>query len=491
MIRRIKIGTGSCGLAAGAAEVFDYFKENINECEVIGVGCVGHCYAEPLVEAETEKGSYFYQHAKPTRAFLDTVLNLADRDRLSIRPERQERELIKVTRLAGKIDPTSIDEFIRFGGYRSLDKALQMKPEDIVAEVKTSGLRGRGGGGFPTGLKWSLLQAKEAEEKVLICNADEGDPGAFMDRSLMESVPHQVLEGMLIAAHATGATQVFIYCRAEYPLAIKHLKVAIRQILDRQLNRIDSREITIRIKEGAGAFVCGEETAMIHSLEGSRGTPRFRPPYPTDAGYKGYPTLINNVETYANIPLIIDVGGAEFAKVGTENSKGTKLFALAGDLPYPGLVEVPMGITLGEVVYTIGGAQEGAIKAVQIGGPSGGCIPAEHIEAAGFEILAMKMVLLNKSTAADFYTIHKGKPFYEDLVQFMSSGRCVVAILEKENAVEDFRRLIGATDPKEAAKGTIRRKLAANKQENIIHASDSAENAEKEIAFFFSKWELL
>ena len=380
MITRIKIGTGSCGLAAGAAEVFDFFKKNITGIEIIGVGCIGHCYAEPLVEVETDQGSVFFEKVEPKQTFIDKVLNLDDSSRLPLRPERSDRELIKVTKLAGRIDPISIDEYFENSGYNALKKALTMKPVDVVNEVKTSGLRGRGGAGFTTGMKWGFLNAQKTTEKVLICNADEGDPGAFMDRSMMESVPHQVLEGMLIAAHATGATQIFIYCRAEYPLAIKHLKFAIKQIVEHGLNKINGRDITIKIKEGAGAFVCGEETAMIHSLEGSRGTPRFRPPYPTDSGFKGLPTMINNVETFANVPIIINEGGAEFAKIGTENSKGTKLFALAGDLKYPGLVEVPMGITLGEIVYEIGGVEKGSIKAVQIGGPSGGCIPSNHFD---------------------------------------------------------------------------------------------------------------
>ncbi|MGC9364238.1 MAG: NADH-ubiquinone oxidoreductase-F iron-sulfur binding region domain-containing protein [Fidelibacterota bacterium] len=380
MIKRIKIGTGSCGLAAGAGEVYDFFRENIRDIDVIGVGCIGHCYAEPLVEVETDQGSVFYEKVEPTQVFIDKIRNLDEQSRLKFRPERRERERLKVTRLAGRIDPTSIDEYLKNGGYSALTKAMTIPPEQVVEEVKRSGLRGRGGAGFPTGLKWSFLQKSRNSDKVLICNADEGDPGAFMDRSMMESVPHQVLEGMLIAAYATGATLIFIYCRAEYPLAIKHLKTAIDQIIKHGLNQIGDRKLTIQIKEGAGAFVCGEETAMIHSLEGSRGTPRFRPPYPTDSGFKGLPTMINNVETFANIPIIINEGGAEFAKIGTEKSKGTKLFALAGDLKYPGLVEVPMGITLGEIVYDIGGAEKGSVKAVQIGGPSGGCIPAEHFD---------------------------------------------------------------------------------------------------------------
>jgi len=372
---------GSCGLAAGAAQVFDFLNKNIQEIDIIGVGCIGHCYAEPLIEVETENGSVFYKNAQPKQEFIDKILRLDDSSRLQFKSKRKNLEHIKVTKLAGRIDPVSLAEYRQNGGYTALEKALSMKSADVVNEVKISKLRGRGGGGFPTGLKWSFLHAKTSNQKILICNADEGDPGAFMDRSLMESVPHQLLEGMLIGAHATGATQLFIYCRAEYPLAIKHLKIAIDQIIENKLNHLNNRQVTIKIKEGAGAFVCGEETAMIHSLEGSRGTPRFRPPYPTDHGFKGYPTLINNVETFANIPIIINEGGEKFASIGTENSTGTKLFALAGDVKYTGLVEVPMGITIGEIVYEIGGSEKGSVKAVQIGGPSGGCIPSDLFDA--------------------------------------------------------------------------------------------------------------
>lgn len=377
MIKRLKIGIGSCGLAAGAGEVFDFFTKNVPQVEVVGVGCIGHCYAEPIVEVETEKGSIFYQQAQPTTAFLNKVLQLQTDSQLTFPVARTQRELIKITKLMGRINPVSIDEYIAHGGYHVLKKALTMRAADIIKEVKISDIRGRGGAGFRTGTKWAFLHSKSTKEKIIICNADEGDPGAFMDRSLMESIPHQVLEGMLIAAYATGATQLLIYCRAEYPLAVRHLQKAIDQITDQKINNLNGYAISIKIKEGAGAFVCGEETAMIHSLEGKRGTPRFRPPYPTDYGYKGLPTMINNVETFANIPIIINEGGQEFAKIGTSASKGTKIFALAGDLKYTGLVEVPMGITLAEIVYQIGGAEKEQVKAVQIGGPSGGCIPAE------------------------------------------------------------------------------------------------------------------
>ncbi|MBO5689669.1 MAG: 4Fe-4S binding protein, partial [Lentisphaeria bacterium] len=331
---------------------------------------------EPLVEVLTEgQQCIYYAHVRPED--VDNILRLGEEGRFVIPEARRCRELVKVLALAGHVNPVSYEDYVENGGYKGLERALNMTPEEVVQEMLDSGLRGRGGGGFPTGRKWSFLAAKQAEEKIIICNADEGDPGAFMDRSLMESVPHQVLEGMLIAAAATGATRLFIYCRAEYPLAIKHLNIAIKQVYDHKRNVIRGRELEIVIKEGAGAFVCGEETALIASLEGRRGQPRFRPPFPTDSGWKNFPTMINNVETFGNVPVILRDGAAEFTKVGSEGSKGTKLFALAGDLKYPGLVEVPMGLTLAEIVFGIGGADPAEVKAVQTGGPSGGCIPVE------------------------------------------------------------------------------------------------------------------
>jgi len=377
-IRKIKVGMASCGMAAGAGPVFDFFKEHASQIPVIGVGCLGHCYAEPTVEVETADGqSIIYRDVEATQAAFDNIMSLGGNNRLIVPEARKKREMLKVTRLAGRIDPNSLDEYCANGGYAALKKALAMPPAQVIDEVLKSGLRGRGGGGFPTGRKWQLLGAKQAEQKLLICNADEGDPGAFMDRSMMESVPHQVLEGMLIGAYATGATKLYIYCRAEYPLAIRNMSNAIKQAYEHKLNVINGRELEVIIKEGAGAFVCGEETALIASLEGKRGMPRFRPPFPTDSGWMGYPTSLNNVETFANVPLLIAEGGENYARIGTEKSKGTKLFALAGDLKYPGLIEVPMGITLGEIVFDIGGAERGSVKAVQTGGPSGGCIPVE------------------------------------------------------------------------------------------------------------------
>ncbi len=377
-IKVIRVGAASCGMAAGAAPVLELLYKKADGIEVQEVGCLGHCYAEPMVEVITTDGeSILYGNVAGTEQAVDNILNLSQEGRFTIPEGRASKELVKVLKLAGRVVPTSWEDYLANHGYEAFKRALTMTPAEVVDEVIKSGLRGRGGGGFPTGRKWSFLAAKQAPEKILICNADEGDPGAFMDRSLMESVPHQLLEGMLIAAYATGATKAFIYCRAEYPMAIKHLKIAIKQIYEHEYNKFDGRELEIIIKEGAGAFVCGEETAMINSLEGKRGTPRFRPPFPTDSGWKGYPTMINNVETFGNVPLILREGAEAYAAVGTEGSKGTKLFALAGDLKRPGLVEVPMGITLAEIVFEIGGANPEDVKAVQCGGPSGGCIPVE------------------------------------------------------------------------------------------------------------------
>ncbi|MBE6356258.1 MAG: NADH-quinone oxidoreductase subunit F [Lentisphaerae bacterium] len=372
-----KIGLASCGIAAGGEAVLSALK-NATSLPITEVGCIGHCYAEPLVEACLADGSsVMYCNVKPDEKSIQNILALGENSRFIIPEVRKKKELLKVLALAGHIIPTDIDDYIANGGYEGLKKALSLSPEEVINEIKLSGLRGRGGGGFPTGTKWSFLAAKPGFDKTVICNADEGDPGAFMDRSLMESVPHQVLEGMLIAAYATGASRLVIYCRAEYPLAIKHLKIAIEQIYAAKLNIFDNRSVEISIKEGAGAFVCGEETALIASLEGQRGMPRFRPPFPTDRGYQGKPTMINNVETFGNVPVILREGGNVFAQTGSEGSKGTKLFALAGDLKYPGLVEVPMGTTLNEIVFEIGGADREQVKAVQTGGPSGGCIPVE------------------------------------------------------------------------------------------------------------------
>ena len=453
-IKMIKIGTASCGLAAGADEVLKYLRENLKDTRIEEVGCIGHCYAEPLVEIETASGSFLYGNVEPKQELLDKILACDTEACLKLRSERTQKECLKVTALAGKIVPTDIDEYMTEGGYKALTKAISMSSADVVDEVKKSGLRGRGGGGFPTGIKWSFLAAKEAEEKILICNADEGDPGAFMDRFLMESVPHQMLEGMLIAAHATGATKLFIYCRAEYPLAIKNLSIAINQIKERKLNEnINGRTLDIIIKEGAGAFVCGEETALIASLEGKRGTPRYRPPFPTDKGWSGYPTMINNVETFANIPIIIAEGAEAYASLGTEKSKGTKLFALAGDLEYPGLVEVPMGITLAEIVFDIGGADRNNVKAVQTGGPSGGCIPVEHFDVAvDYDSLGALGAIMG---SGGLIVIGKNRCMVETARYFLdfthreSCGKCTFCRVGTKRMFESLERITGGEGTQE------------------------------------------
>jgi NADH-quinone oxidoreductase subunit F len=444
-IQKINVGTASCGIAAGADELLIFLRGKLPAVPVEEVGCIGHCYAEPLLEVVTDAGSFWYAKAEPNDKFLEKMLNFSSEGRFEVAPQRKSKELIKVLKLAGHICPVSIDEYIANGGYNALKKSLTMSPAEVIDVVKKAGLRGRGGAGFPTGTKWQFMAAKNSEQKIMICNADEGDPGAFMDRSLMESVPHQVLEGMLIGAYATGATKLFIYCRAEYPLAIKHLNIAIGQIKERELNKVGGRELEIIIKEGAGAFVCGEETAMIASLEGHRGTPRFRPPFPTDRGWKGYPTLINNVETFGNIALIINEGSEKFAAVGTANSKGTKLFALAGDLKYPGLIEVPMGITLAEIVFDIGGAEPDGVKAVQTGGPSGGCIPVElfntpvdydSLKSLGTIMGSGGMIVIGKNRC-----MVETARYFLDFTHRESCGKCTFCRVGTKRMFETLERI--------------------------------------------------
>ncbi len=359
-----------------------------NEVEVRGVGCLKLCCGGPLVAADPL--NVVYQKVTPADAprlvaALDgTEIGVAKVD-LSHPFFAKQRNIVLEN--SGIVDPESIESYIALDGYRALRDVLrEMTPADVIAAVTKSGLRGRGGAGYPTGLKWATVAKTKSTRKFVICNADEGDPGAFMDRSVLESDPHRVIEGMIIAAYAVGADQGYIYVRAEYPLAIKRLQNAIRQA--RQLGLLGSGifespfSFNIEIRIGAGAFVCGEETALIASIEGRRGTPRPRPPYPAEYGLFGHPTLINNVETFANIPPIIRHGAEWFASIGTEKSKGTKVFALAGQIKHTGLIEVPMGITLREIVEEMGGgAPDGKpVKAVQTGGPSGGCVPATEFD---------------------------------------------------------------------------------------------------------------
>ncbi|MHB0959161.1 MAG: NADH-quinone oxidoreductase subunit NuoF [Pirellulaceae bacterium] len=393
--------------SSGAAGVLAALQEKVGEQEnageqekageqtpvrVKGVGCMGLCAAGPLVEV-TSHGQHapvMYQHVRPADA-AELVASLGGQvvERLVCPTDvpffaRQQKIVLENS---GIIDPEDIDQYIAADGYRALVTALtEMTPAEVLREVDASGLRGRGGGGYPAGLKWSTVAKMPGHEKFVICNADEGDPGAFMDRAVLESDPHRVVEGMVLAGYAVGASHGFVYVRAEYPLAIERLTTAIRQAMKKGLlgpNICETRfSFDIEIRLGAGAFVCGEETALMASIEGNRGQPRPRPPYPAQSGLWGYPTLINNVETLANIPPIIRRGGAWFASIGTEKSKGTKVFALAGRIRNTGLIEVPMGVTLRDIVVTIGGGvPEGSrFKAVQTGGPSGGCLPEQFLD---------------------------------------------------------------------------------------------------------------
>ena len=407
-----------------------------DRCQVKGVGCMGLCSEGPLVSTSND---LMYKHVTAADAgeLLDSLDGPAvERLRCPTDVPFFERQKKIVLENSGVVDPERIEDYIAEGGYRGLIQALtEMTPQQVISEITTSGLRGRGGAGYPTGLKWSTVSKAVGTQKYVICNADEGDPGAFMDRSVLESDPHRVLEGMLIAAYAVGASEGFIYVRAEYPLAIKRLKTAIRQA--ERLGLIGTNicgtrfNFRVDLRLGAGAFVCGEETALIASVEGKRGTPRPRPPYPAMEGLLGQPTLINNVETYANVAPIIRNGGAWYAEIGTEKSKGTKVFALAGRVQNTGLVEVPMGITLRDIVFEIGGGiPEGReFKAVQTGGPSGGCLPSQFLDMpVDYESLAKAgsimgsggMIVMDQSSCM----VDVAK-YFMDFCMTESCGKCI------------------------------------------------------------------
>jgi NADH-quinone oxidoreductase subunit F len=399
----ITVGTATCGRAAGALDVVDAFNKELTrrglEVPIIQVGCIELCYADPLVTiSKPDSLRVVYPNVTPdivprlVEGYVagdDPCLELAlgtlegDGGETVYIPElpRFEHELRLILRHCGYIDPENINHYIANGGYSGLEKALKMSPKEVIGELKIAGLRGRGGAGFPTHRKWELCRRAKGTSKYVICNADEGDPGAFMDRVVLESDPHQVIEGMVIAGHVVGAEQGYIYVRAEYPLAIERVQIALKQAGERGFlgdNILGSGfGFHIEIAAGAGAFVSGEETALIAAIEGRMSTPRPRPPYPAESGLWGRPTLVNNVKTFANIPFIIERGADWFTSNGTEESKGTAVFALAGKVVNSGLTEVPMGTTLRELIYDIGGgiAKDKHFKAVQIGGPSGGCLP--------------------------------------------------------------------------------------------------------------------
>ncbi len=401
--RRILVCSTGC-LAVGAREVEAAFRSEVgaagmqDDVDVVQTGCHGLCAMAPVVVIEPHDIIYGRNRIKYIPdVFAQTVMDGkiirrfcygrdADTAHVADIPF-YTHQTKRVLRNVGRIDPQQIEAAIQRGVYQAAARTLtSMNPEEVIEEVKTSGLRGRGGAGFPTGLKWEICKASPGAARYLICNADEGDPGAFMDRALLEGDPHSVLEGMIIAAFAIDAAKGFIYVRNEYPIAVRHIRIAVQQAVDLGLLGPDilgsGFSLDIEVREGAGAFVCGEETAMIASLEGERGTPRPKPPYPAARGYQGEPTVINNVETFANMPVVVEHGGAEFARSGTKGSKGTKIFALAGQVMNTGLVEVPMGATIRDIIFGVGGGmpRNREFKAVQMGGPSGGCVPASHLD---------------------------------------------------------------------------------------------------------------
>ncbi len=411
-------------------------------CHVKGVGCMGLCAAGPLVSVEPD--GTLYQNVRPSDETTDTAdivdgLDSAPVPRLQLDPNLPffKAQTKIVLENSGKIDPESIEDYITQSGYEALLKAItSMTSAEVIDQVSKSGLRGRGGAGYPTGLKWSTVsKAGNGGMKYVICNADEGDPGAFMDRSVLESDPQRVLEGMAIAAYAVGASRGYIYVRAEYPLAIKRLKTAIKQAEKLGLlgDKIGESNFSfhIDIRLGAGAFVCGEETALIASVEGKRGQPRSRPPYPAQQGLWGAPTLINNVETFANVPPIIRNGGQWYASIGTEKSKGTKVFALAGRVTNTGLIEVPMGITLRDIIFKLGGGIPSGrrFKAAQTGGPSGGCVPEQFLDMpVDYESLAKVGSIMGSGgliVMDDSSCMVDVAKFFMDFCQSESCGKCV------------------------------------------------------------------
>jgi NADH:ubiquinone oxidoreductase subunit F (NADH-binding)/(2Fe-2S) ferredoxin len=456
------IGAGTCGLGAGAGKtlnaVKDYLAKKELEADVIEVGCIGLCSAEPLMDIQLPGFNRIsFQHVTEDKAesLLDAILQFEIPDDIEILGQFSNGNNKKwegiafinehpffapqnrlVLKNCGIVDPVSIEEYVASGGYAGYLSLLETTaPLEVCNMIEQSGLRGRGGGGFPSGKKWKFAAQKEADQKYLICNADEGDPGAFMDRAVIEGDPHRLIEGMAIAAFGIGATKAYVYIRAEYPLAIERLNKALQQARDAGLlgkNIFNTgTDFEIKVKMGAGAFVCGEETALIHSIEGMRGMPRPRPPFPAVQGLFGKPTIINNVETLSNIPEIIRLGVENFSNIGTESSKGTKVFALSGKVKLTGLIEVPMGTTLREVIFDIAGGipDQKAFKSVQVGGPSGGCVTEENLDTpieyeSLLKIGAMMgsggLVVMDEDTCM----VDVAK-FFMDFIQRESCGKCI------------------------------------------------------------------
>ncbi len=456
---RILVGAATCGRAAGALDVMEEFKKELSaagisdKVELVETGCLGLCYAEPLVEIRAcGTPSVLYSNVSPkdvaklvkehvvggntVREKAEAVMSDAEYDGIVPFKKHPMVELQKrvVLRNCGVINPDDFLHYLARGGYEGLERAFSMSPEDVIEEMKKSGLRGRGGAGFPTGMKWSFARASKSDEKYIICNADEGDPGAFMDRSVLEGDPHAIVEGLMIAGYAIGAQHAYIYVRSEYPLAIERLKTAIKQAEEAGLLRKkleNGFEFEIKIKKGSGAFVCGEETSLMASIEGVRAMPRPKPPFPANSGLFKKPTNINNVETLAATSSIMRMGADKYAAFGSEKSRGTKTFSLAGKIKRTGLIEVELGIKLGDIVNKIGGGcTDGKnFKAVQTGGPSGGCLTKEHfglpvdyenLAAVGSIIGSGGMVVMNE----DSCMVEVAK-YFVNFTENESCGKCV------------------------------------------------------------------
>jgi len=469
---KIMVCMGPGGIASGGAEVISAFESELRQanvsadihkgCSLHKVGCFGLCSKDVLVDLIIDGAKTTYQSVKP-----EMVKRIVSEHIIGNLPVAEwtadenyhnfyKKQVKIVLSDCSRIDYENIDSYLSEGGYKAAEKVFaEMTPDAVIAEIKNSGLRGRGGAGFPTGVKWEACRKTTAGQKYIICNADEGDPGAFMDRAVIEGNPHVVIEGMLIGAYAIGANKGYVYIRAEYPLAVERLTYAIKDAGERGYlgeNIFNSGfKFEIRLKLGAGAFVCGEETALIASIEGQRGMPRAKPPFPVYSGLWGKPTVINNVETLANIPYIIKKGSAWYASYGTEKSKGTKVFALTGKIKNSGLIEVPMGISLREIIYDIGGGIEGgrAFKAVQTGGPSGGCIPAEMLDTpVDFESLAKVgsivgsggMVVLDE----DNCMVNMAQYFLQ-FTQMESCGKCVPCRIGTKRLLEILDRITKGT----------------------------------------------
>jgi len=452
---RICIGMATCGLAAGAAETRAAFEETLAEhhlaARITPVGCLGHCYAEPLVTISSPGfPPILYHQVTPGKAKALVTAFLAEGDPLFeyVLGATEENDLIPVVmdfprfrfehrvvmERCGIIDPEDIRQYLAGGGYAGLVRALSWTPEDLIREVIASGLRGRGGAGFPTGRKWQLAYEAEGHSKTVICNADEGDPGAYMDRTILESNPHQVLEGMAICAHAVGARKAMVYVRAEYPLAVRRMKTAVEQavahgLLGKAILGTDF-DLQVAVFEGSGAFVCGEETALIQSIEGKRGMPQYRPPYPVQRGLRNQPTVINNVKTLATIPSIVQRGAHWYQAIGTSSSPGTAIFSVVGNVVHPGLVEIPTGTTLRTLIFDICGGipKRKPFKAVQIGGPSGGCLPEAFLDTSvDFDSLTQAGAMMGSGGMvvmdADSCMVNVAR-YFVDFTQKESCGKC-------------------------------------------------------------------